>query len=125
MKRLMICSVLIILMFLMLTSCGLLGTYNIEEKGIPQFVNNDYIELSTIQRISRFRSSAGHDYSDDFESCCSMKHYYQPYDSLVWNDIEITSPVKGKITRIREEWAGTQLLIRSDEYPAFVFIIFH
>jgi hypothetical protein len=43
--------------------------YDIDTYGIPKFVNVNYIELEKIHRISRFRSSEGHDYSDDFESC--------------------------------------------------------
>ena len=41
---------------------------------IPQFVDVNYIELEKISKISKFRSGMGHDYSDDFESCRSMKH---------------------------------------------------
>jgi hypothetical protein len=37
----------------------------------------------------------------------------------------ITSPVKGTVFRLTEEWAGTQVQIRSDAYPAFYFIVFH
>lgn len=92
---------------------------------IPKFVNVNYIELNKIERISKFRSSVGHDYSDDFESCRSMKHYYAPYDSLDWNTIRIYSPVAGKVSRIFDEWAGTQVQIDSDEHPSFTFIIFH
>jgi hypothetical protein len=121
-------SSIILLLFVILvftsffSSCS---SYNVEKDGIPKFVDTQYIELDKIEKISKFRSAAGHDYSDDFESCRSMKHYYQPYDTLIWNDIKVYSPVAGSIVRIREEWAGTQLEIRSDEYPAFSFIIFH
>ena len=52
--------------------------YDIDAKGIPQFAGVDYIELAKISRISKFRSGIGHDYSDDFEQCRSMKHYYMP-----------------------------------------------
>jgi hypothetical protein len=92
---------------------------------VPKFVKVNYIELEKIERISKFRSSAGHDYSDDFESCSSMKHYFAPYDTLDWNAIKIYSPVAGKVSRIFEEWAGTQVQIKSDDQPAFTFIIFH
>ena len=30
-----------------------------------------------------------------------------------------TGEVKGTITRVEQEWAGTKLEIESDEYPAF------
>lgn len=43
--------------------------YNVNDRGIPKFVPMNYIELSKISRISKFRSGAGHDSSDDFERC--------------------------------------------------------
>lgn len=119
-----------------LTSCGGGGiggnengeksdTYDVDAYGIPQFVSVDYTELERIYRISKFRSGEGHDYSDDFESCRSMKHYFDPKDTIDWSTIKIFSPVNGTIPKIDEEWAGTQVQIRSEEYPAFFFIIFH
>lgn len=93
--------------------------------GQARFVEADYIELSKIYCISRFRSGIGHDYSDDFESCRSMKHYYQPQASVNWGDIKIYSPVDGVVSQKFEEWAGTQVWIQSSAYPEFEFRIFH
>ena len=115
----------IVFLLTLLVSFSSCSLYNVETNGIPQFVDVNYIELGKIEKISKFRSGVGHDYSDDFEACRSMKHYYAPFDTLVWNEVKVYSPVAGKIVRIREEWAGTQLEIRSDEYPAFTFVIFH
>jgi len=92
---------------------------------IPQFVDVDYIELDKISRISMFRSAVGHDYSDEFESCRSMKHYFQPHDSLDWSAVKIFAPVSGIVTNVFEEWAGTQVQINSFEQPDFFFNIFH
>lgn len=90
----------------------------------PRFVNFSYIDLNKITRISRFRSGIGHDYSDDFEFCRSMKHYFDP--GIYSNDtIRIFSPVNGKVIRIFSEWAGNQIQIQSTNYPAFTFILFH
>ena len=107
-------------------------TYDVDKNGIPKFVRTDYIELSEIQKISRFRSAEGHSYSDDFEQCRSMKHYYCPLGgdpgqahTPSWATIDIHSPVGGTISRVFEEWAGTQIQIKSAGYPAFYFIIFH
>ncbi len=124
MKRITTFLSIVFLMTLLISffSCSI---YNVDSKSIPKFVSVNYIELDKIEKISKFRSGEGHDYSDNFETCRSMKHYYSPFDTLVWNDIKVYSPVAGSIVRIREEWAGTQLEIRSDEYPAFTFIIFH
>ena len=99
--------------------------YDVETHGIPQLVQCDYIELAKIQRISKFRSAEGHDYSDEFETCRSMKHYYQPIDTVNWSTIKIFSPVDGMVIRAEQEWAGTRVQIKSDDNPAFHFIIFH
>jgi hypothetical protein len=99
--------------------------WDIDKNGIPKFVSTNYIELSKIYRISKFRSSVGHDYSDAFEHCRSMKHYFEPFAEIDWTTIKIFSPVSGKITRVDEEWAGTKIEIVSDAYPAFRFSIFH
>lgn len=100
-------------------------TYDVDLQGIPRFVSVNYIELVNIYRISKFRSAIGHDYSDDFESCRSMKHYFQPRGNANWSQVQIFAPVSGRISEVREEWAGTQLWIQADQYPAFYFILFH
>jgi hypothetical protein len=99
--------------------------WDVDKKGIPEFVATNYIELDDIYRISKFRSAVGHDYSDAFEDCRSMKHYYEPRNDVDWSLIKIFSPVNGKITRIEEEWAGTKIEIAADVYPAFRFSVFH
>jgi hypothetical protein len=99
--------------------------YDVDENGIPQFVDVDYITLDDIHRISKFRSGIGHDYSDDFETCRNMKHYFEPKSSIDWAVVQIFSPIDGCVSTIFEEWAGTQVQIRSNMYPAFIFIIFH
>ena len=48
-------------------SCSILNFVDPDD-ALPKFVSTNYIELEKITRISKFRSSAGHDYSDDFES---------------------------------------------------------
>lgn len=107
-------------------------TYDVDKYGIPKFVRTDYIELARIQSISRLRSAEGHDYSDDFEECRSMKHYFWPLGgdpgqvhTPSWGTISIHSPVAGTVVRVLEEWAGTQMQIKSKDRPAFHFIIFH
>jgi hypothetical protein len=99
--------------------------YDVDKNGIPRFVGVDYIELEKIDSISKFRSSVGHDYSDAFEHCRSMKHYFKPKNTVDWTNVKIFSPVAGKITRAEQEWAGTKLEIQSDSIPAFRFVIFH
>jgi hypothetical protein len=99
--------------------------WDIDKDGIPVFVKTNYIELAKISRISKYRSSVGHDYSDASEQCRSLKHYFEPKASEDWATVKIYSPVKGTITRAEQEWAGIKLEIESEEYPAFRFSIFH
>jgi hypothetical protein len=99
--------------------------YDVDAQGIPRFVEVDYIELSKIARISRFRSGVGHDYPDDFESCRSMKHYFEPARAADWARVQIRSPVAGTVAGLEREWAGVQVRIRSREFPAFCIIVFH
>ena len=76
--------------------------------GLPQFVIASHIDVEQIEFISKFRSSAGHDFSDSFESCCSMKHYYRPldyYDSRFTQPIY--SPVDGVLLYISDRSYGS------------------
>ncbi|HTR80425.1 MAG TPA: hypothetical protein VMM58_02265 [Bacteroidota bacterium] len=91
----------------------------------PHFVATNYIDLDKIGRVSKFRSSVGHDYHDDFEQCRSMKHYFEPKENIDWSAIKIIAPVGGTVSRMIEEWAGTQVQIESKAYPSLYFIIFH
>lgn len=59
-----------------------------------------------------------------------MKHYYfvsKSNGSVDWSTVQMFSPVSGTVSQIweEEEWAGTQVRIKSEEYPAFFFNIFH
>ena len=91
----------------------------------PKFLTANFIELDKIEVISLFRSSAGHEYKDEFESCRSMKHYFRPYTDIDWTTLKIYSPLDGKIVRMEEGWAGYQIHIQSDQYPQFTIILFH
>jgi len=92
----------------------------------PRLMKASYIDLDSIGQISKFRSGIGHDYSDDFESCRSMKHYFKPKTKAANHKlIRIYSPVDGQVVRIFPEWAGSQIHIRSKEHKAFVFRLFH
>lgn len=112
-----------------LLACGLAawagparaGGYDLDWLGVPRFVGTNYIDLAQISRLSKFRSSAGHDYSDAVETCRSMKHYFMMPDATA----AIVSPVAGTVTRVQPEWAGTQVQITSVEQPDFTFILFH
>lgn len=94
--------------------------WDIAQNGIPKFVNTDYLNLDYIDAISRFRSGVGHDYSDDFETCRCMKHYYS-----VFADSDVFAPVSGTILSLIDEGGSFKIVIRSEAYPAFYFDLFH
>lgn len=100
-------------------------TWNVDEQGVPAFITADYIDLDAITRISRFRSGEGHSYTDDFETCRSMKHYFMPFSNRDWSAVPVRSPLAGTVTEARPEWAGVQVAIRSRDYPPFVVVLFH
>ena len=116
---------------LIMTACPYIYD-DIDTKGIPKFVSVNYIDLSQkdeyghylISQISPFRSSEGHDYSDDFENNRTMKHYFYRPNSKT----KVYSPVSGTVIRIMKESSetfGRQMHIASDLYPSFVFVICH
>lgn len=109
-----------------------MDTWDVNTRGIPRFVDTEYIELARIRMISRFRSGVGHDCSDDFEDCRTMKHYYLPAGGSPgqahpqpWSEIVIRSPIQGTVSQSFEEWAGTQIWIRSATYPAISVSVTH
>ena len=65
---------------------------------LPRFITASHIKISDIRHVSKFRSSAGHDFSDSFETCCSMKHYFLPIDYYGTRFTQpIYSPVDGVV----------------------------
>lgn len=85
----------------------------------------NYIEIDKIKQISKFRSGIGHNYSDDFEQCLSMKHYFYPLDSVDWSKIKIYAPIDSRIVRLDSEWAGVQIHLQPINFPKYNIIIFH
>lgn len=104
------------------------STYSPDLASIPQFINHDFTELDKMQKISRFRSMAGHDYSDNFETNRSMKHYYLPKDEYGnSNDqIKVFSPVNGTITMSWPEGnRHNQMRIIPKDHTYLTIVIFH
>ena len=104
------------------------ATYDLKNLGVPKICNSNYIDLSKIGRISRFRSTVGHSYtdSDSTETCRSMKHYFEPKSSVDWTNVDIYSPVTGTIEglQIDGHW-GYQVRIRAISQPIFFVAVFH
>jgi hypothetical protein len=106
------------------------GTFDLDSQGTPVLATADCIDLAKIGKISRFRSGEGHDYSDDFETCRSMKHYYYPLEGVERSSIRLYSPVSGTIIGTNQDavgqlWKGTNIGIRPHGQPAFDVSIFH
>ncbi len=119
----------VVLLMALLTACNIASSsaaeqisyYDLDTLGIPKFVNVNYIDVAKISQISKFRSSAGHDYHDDAEACRSMKHYFIAPDATT----AIVSPIAGTVTRLNNDFDGRQVQITSDLQPGFIFILFH
>lgn len=107
--------------------------YDIDANGIPEFVKEDFTQLSKIEKISKFRSGFGHSFTDGSEPCRSMKHYFNPYQNYRQNNaVEIYSPVEGIILSVANDGHGAsagltnkEVQIKPDDYPAFVFVLYH
>src|ERR1700724_2270325 len=110
----------------------------------PKFIQADFIDLSRIYGISKFRSLAGHDFSGNGETCRSMKHYFEPQQtnasSAYMNqhhgipeppngrdDIPVYRPVDGTVVGIGTEHTpiGSQIFIVPDHAGAFTIRLFH
>lgn len=105
--------------------------HDVETLGVPRFAVGNCIELLKIRRVSRFRSGAGHDYSDDTESCRSMKHYYEPKPAERRTSVRLFAPVTGTVIGTTDEWDGPELWkgtvvgIRVAGHEAFDVVLFH
>lgn len=145
----------IIVLFVALIGAGFFAVRLLHEKtglGVtidssnpPKFIQADFIELSKIYSISKFRSGEGHDFSGNGETCRSMKHYFTPQIDVTIKpakaadgrsipplpdgktDINIYSPVDGKIIDIQSERlpVGEQIYIRPDSAKDFTIRLFH
>ena len=103
-------------------------TYDLASLGPPRVLDANYIDLSKIERISRFRSTVGHSFVDGSgETCRSMKHYYQPhYPGLDWTTVDIYAPASGTILTVTPDGAfGKKILLRPRDLPAMHVEIFH
>ena len=116
------------------TITGTTADYEIrilDQDGIPLFVQHNCIELAKIAQISRFRSGAGHDFSDDFENCRNMEHMFYAKDNVDIESIKLYSPVDGTIIGWTDEWEdqetykGRTIGIQPDNDATFAFLIFN
>lgn len=74
---------------------------------LPYFITASHMDLADIAFVSKFRSTAGHDFSDSFETCCSMKHYFHNIDHYATRFTQpIYSMVDGVVFYLQEHQTG-------------------
>ena len=115
-------------------------------------ISAEFTDLSMIEEISKFRSGAGHDFSNFHnnlpEGCdvnignyfatvtdepeSSMKHYFLPYEEFRGDRVTIPvyAPFDGEITRVSYEQSESGLQnhrveITSKDHPEYTAVIFH
>jgi hypothetical protein len=100
--------------------------YDLDARGLPQFITSDYIDASMIERVSRFRAFVDVPYADAFETCRSMRHVFEPKAGLSWVNVAIRSPVTGTVESVVDEkLLGSQVHIIPDGFPAMRVILSH
>lgn len=98
---------------------------------LPKLAQNP-VNLADINKISRFRSSSGHNYNDASETCRSMKHYFEPH-SNVNQSTEIYAPFQARVIAVYNddgpigdnEVNNQHITLQPLNHPAIQFEIFH
>jgi hypothetical protein len=122
----------------LLNEYGTLGdcaAFDLNIQAMPQVAIADFTDVANyIEGISLFRSATGHDYSDRFESCRSMKHYFSPKVEERLNDnVPVFTPFSGTIAMLNTEEEGfvddgvtnQRVFISSDSNSAVLVALFH
>ncbi|MSU24390.1 MAG: hypothetical protein EXS32_11275 [Opitutus sp.] len=100
------------------------------------FTTHVYVEPSYLTAISKYRSVAGHPFSDNYEKPeRSLKNYFEPRRSLLGKppSIPVYAPATGTIFAVTPEGnllasgqpRGYQISLSPDGYPAFEIRLFH
>ena len=103
---------------------------------LPQFITHVYVDPSYLTAISKYRSVAGHAFSDNYEKADrSLKNYFEPRRSLLGKppSIPVFAPATGTLASITPEGnllasgepRGYQISLVPDGYPAFEIRLFH
>lgn len=114
-----------------------------DESKIPRdLITASFMDFDRIYMVSKFRSAAGHDFSQGVkdETCRTMKHYFNtskfnntadtknPYRSQPTADapnIKIYAPFDGKVKTIETGHTGVTANLSPNKYPNFRVRIFH
>ncbi len=98
------------------------------------FITANFVDLSQIQSIAKFRSCHGHDvFSTDFngdsQPLSAMKMYFRPIESLQGtnNKVRIFAPFDGTIVQVdpTDTSRGRHYVIRHEPFNGWYMTIFH
>jgi hypothetical protein len=103
---------------------------------LPQFSTHDYIDPAALDAFSKYRSNAGHAFSDNYEpSNRSLKNYFEPRPVYLNTNtsLPVFAPATGILgavtpeghTLLNGEHRGFQLSLIPDGYPQFEIRLFH
>ncbi len=108
---------------------------------VPKIVTSNFVDISQVYMVSKYRSGAGHDYSLNGETCRSMKHYFNTSHNYDPNthiplrsqptstepNIKIYAPFDGLIFSVGSENTpiGKQVEIMSFRNPFYNARLFH
>lgn len=101
-----------------------------------EYITANPVDLTQIEKISKFRSCAGHDFSGhnflgQVEAKSSMKHYLKPLPQFQNNKTAAFAPFDGTIhiegvhPPMGQGERGDSLELMSQQEPNAVFIFFH
>jgi len=112
---------------------GACSSRDVDALGTEKILSHLFVDMDQIEDISLFRSSAGHDYSDDFESCRSMKHYFEPVSKQ--NSLNtVIAPVGARVVSLGTEEGGgfvddgltnQRVVLQPVDYPQYAITMFH
>ena len=103
---------------------------------LPKFITHVNVDPGYLTAISKYRSVAGHAFSDNYEPPNrSLKNYFEPRRSLLGKapSIPVYAPATGTLATITPEGSllasgeprGYQISLAPDGYPAFEIRLFH
>lgn len=103
---------------------------------LPHFITHDFIDPSYLVAISKYRSNAGHSFSDNYEAADrSLKNYFEPRTAYrgTRQALPVFAPATGTLASVTPEsqvlgngeHRGNQLSLTPDGFAAFEIRLFH
>jgi hypothetical protein len=97
---------------------------------LPRFVTHTLVDPAEPTHISHFRSGYGHSYTNDFETCRTMKHYLSDAGGSDGKRELQYAPTDGIVTQldgddVAEDADDYRVVISPAGHPAFTLELFH